>query len=99
MLDIGRIALRQLVERGADRIRGRDGVGARREKDRKRGRGRAIEAAEGVGRLRAKLHPPHVSDPDQRPVGIGAHHDVLEFFCGGEAPKRIERQLPLLLGS
>ena len=99
MPHVGRIALRQPVERGADCARGRDGVGARSEKDRKRGRGRAIEAAEGVGRLRSKLDPRHVSDPHQRSVGIGAHHDVLELFRGGEAPKRIERQLPLLLWS
>ncbi len=97
MPHVGGIALRQLVERGADRARGRNGVGAGREKDRERSGGRAIEAAERVGGLRAELHSRHVFDPDQRPVGIGAHHDVLELFCGGEAPKRIERQLPLLL--
>ena len=49
--------------------------------------------------MRSKLDLRHVSNPDQRSVGIGAHHDILELFRGGEAPERIEGQLPLLLRS
>ena len=99
MAHVRGIALRQPIERGADRVGGRDRVGAGSEKDRERGRGRAVEAAEGVGGLRAKLDPRHVLDPHQRSVGIGARHDVLELFRRSEAPQRIERQLPLLLRS
>ena len=76
-----------------------DRIGARGLVDADRRRGRAIEAAVAVLRLRAHFHARDILHPDDGAVGIGAQHNRREFLRPRQPPLGLDVDLDLLLVS
>ncbi len=85
--------LRDALHLLLDRVRGRNGVGARLLRDDHHGGGKFVLVA--VGRVveRPELDATHVLHPDDATVPARLEDDILEFARLEQAPLELEREL------
>src|SRR5690606_14929380 len=88
-----RKALRELLHRRENAVRGRERVRARALEQEERHRRALVEIA--VRRVveRAELDPRHVLDARDTPVGVALDDDPLELASVDEAPQSLDVEL------